>query len=84
MSPGPVASMLKGRSNHDRLTYHEYRVPVDAGVSGMGLGVFWAVWGVHGFFWALLYGFFWPVWFGYRAALYLLAQSLGPIVGGLT
>lgn len=54
------------------------------GVSGMGLGVFWAVWGVHGFFWALLYGFFWPVWFGYRAALYLLAQSLGPIVGGLT
>lgn len=51
------------------------------GVSGIGLGVFWAVWGFYGFWWGLLYGIFWPIWFGYRAALYLLVQSLGPIFG---
>lgn len=42
---------------------------------GVGFGVFWFVWGVHGFFWALLYGAFWPLWVGYRvAALFLAGQ----------
>jgi hypothetical protein len=47
----------------------------------VGVGVFWAVWGVYGFWWALVYGFFWPIWLGYRAALFFLTQSLGPILG---
>lgn len=51
------------------------------GVSGIGLGVFWAVWGVHGFFWGVLYGFFWPIWVGYHLALCLLQPALGPVFG---
>lgn len=47
----------------------------------VGVGVFWAVWGVYGFWWGLLYGFFWPVWAGYHLALYLLSRALGPILG---
>jgi hypothetical protein len=39
---------------------------------GVGLGVWWYVWGAHGFWWGVLYGFFWPVWAGYRLARYLL------------
>jgi len=59
-----------------------YYVPYPAlGISGVGLGVFWGVWGVYGFWWGLLYGFFWPVWFGYRLAMYLLTSALGPIFG---
>ena len=38
----------------------------------VGVGVFWAVWGVKGFWWALAYGAFWPVWLGYHLAHYLM------------
>jgi hypothetical protein len=39
---------------------------------GVGLGVWWFVWGAKGFWWGVLYGLFWPVWAGYRLADYLL------------
>lgn len=55
-------------SETTQTVHHRYRY---LGVSGIGLGVFWGIWGVYGFWWGLLYGLFWPVWFGYRAALYL-------------
>ena len=38
----------------------------------VGIGVFWYVWGLYGFWWGLLYGFFWMIWAGYRLAQYLL------------
>jgi hypothetical protein len=41
--------------------------------AGIGIGVWWYVWGVYGFWWGVLYGFFWPVWIGFRLAAYLLA-----------
>ena len=40
---------------------------------GIGAGVFWAVWGKYGFWWALLYGTLWETWFGYRLASWLLS-----------
>ena len=39
---------------------------------GAGVGVFWYVWGLYGFWWGLLYGIFWHVWGGYRLAEFLL------------
>lgn len=41
-------------------------------LGGIGWGVMWAVWGVHGFWWGLLYGLVWPIWIGFRLAQYLL------------
>lgn len=38
---------------------------------GIFVGVFWALWGPYGFWWALLYAAFWPVWFGFRLAQWL-------------
>lgn len=43
---------------------------------GVGVGVFWYVWGIYGFFWGLAYGLWWPVWIGYRLAQYLLPGVL--------
>ena len=39
--------------------------------SGIGLGVWWVVWSVKGFWWGVLYGLGWPVWVGYRMAEFL-------------
>lgn len=41
-------------------------------LSGLGLGVFWATWSIHGFWWALVYGVFAGPWIGYRAAIFFL------------
>jgi hypothetical protein len=38
---------------------------------GVGLGVWWFVWGVKGFWWGVWYGMFWPVWAGYHLAIAL-------------
>lgn len=43
------------------------------GFGGVGCGVFWYVWGVHGFWWGVFYGLFWHYWLGYRLAFYLLS-----------
>lgn len=37
----------------------------------VGVGVFWYVWGVKGFWWGTLYGVFWTIWVGYRLAGWL-------------
>ncbi len=39
----------------------------------VGLGVWWAVWDVYGFWWGLLYGLFWHEWVGYRLATFLVS-----------
>ncbi len=44
---------------------------VIGGVSGLGFGVFWFVWGKLGFWWGVVYGLFWPMWLGYRLAEYI-------------
>lgn len=38
----------------------------------VGIGVWWFVWGVKGFWWGVLYGICWEIWGGYRLAAYLL------------
>lgn len=43
--------------------------------TGVGIGVFWHVWSLHGFWWGLAYGIFWQVWVGYRLAVYLLGAG---------
>lgn len=43
------------------------------GSFGVAIGVFWYVWGVYGFWWALVYALCWPEWIGFRLAAYLLA-----------
>ena len=43
------------------------------GLHGVGLGVWWYVWSLYGFWWGVLYGAFWPIWVGYRMAAYLLS-----------
>jgi hypothetical protein len=45
------------------------------GFGGVGLGVWWAIWGLKGFWWGVLYGMFWPIWIGYRLAMWLWHQS---------
>jgi hypothetical protein len=52
----------------------EREVIVRSGLAGFGLGVWWYVWGVKGFWWGLLYGFFWPIWLGYHVAELLLGK----------
>lgn len=47
------------------------RITSVAIVSGVGIGVFWYVWGAVGFWWGVLYGLFWQVWVGYRMARWL-------------
>ena len=42
------------------------------GYPSLGLGIWWYVWGVKGFWWGVLYGLCWPIWVGYRLAQYLL------------
>jgi len=41
------------------------------GFGGVGIGVWWFVWGKVGFWTGLLYGIFWPVWVGFRLAEWL-------------
>lgn len=51
----------------------DMRVSGTVGISvGFGLGVFWHVWSLYGFWWGLLYGIGWGPWLGYRVALWLL------------
>lgn len=38
---------------------------------GVGLGVWWFIWGKYGFWWGVLYGAFWPVWGGWHLAAFL-------------
>lgn len=42
--------------------------------TGIGIGVWWFVWGAKGFWWGLLYGMCWPIWIGYRLAAWLLVE----------
>lgn len=42
---------------------------------GIGLGVWWFVWGVKGFWWGVLYGLCWPIWIGYRLAAFLFGVA---------
>lgn len=42
--------------------------------AGIGIGVWWFVWHLYGFWWGVLYGLFWPVWIGYRLAAWLLPR----------
>ena len=35
--------------------------------TGVALGVFWAAWNLHGFWWGLIYGLFWPIALGFHA-----------------
>lgn len=41
----------------------------------IGVGVWWYVWGLYGFWWGALYGIGWEVWVGYRLASYLLGAK---------
>jgi hypothetical protein len=43
-----------------------------AGTGGIGIGIWWYVWGIYGFWWGALYGIGWPIWVGFRLAKYLL------------
>lgn len=40
---------------------------------GVGVGVWWFVWGAKGFWWGVVYGACWPIWLGYRLAERLLS-----------
>ena len=39
---------------------------------GIGIGVWWYIWGLYGFWWGILYGLFWEVWAGIKLAHYLV------------
>jgi hypothetical protein len=39
---------------------------------GIGIGVWWYIWGTYGFWWGVLYGVFWEVWVGFKLATYLV------------
>jgi hypothetical protein len=42
---------------------------------GIGLGVWWFVWGAKGFWWGVLYGACWPIWAGYHLAAFLIGGA---------
>ena len=42
--------------------------------AAIGVGVWWYVWGLYGFWWGVLYGTCWQIWVGYRLAVYLLTH----------
>ena len=41
----------------------------------VGIGVWWFVWGVKGFWWGVLYGIGWETWLGYHLAIWLMGAS---------
>jgi hypothetical protein len=38
------------------------------------VGVAYFIYGVHGFWWSVVYGLFWPTWAGYHLAHYLIGS----------
>ena len=39
---------------------------------GIGIGAWWHIWGIYGFWWGMLYGVFWEVWVGIKLVHYLV------------
>lgn len=51
------------------------RFRVHLAPAGVGLGVFWFIWGHYGFWWGVLYGLFWPLWAGFKLAAFLVGGA---------